>query len=53
VRYITKWLAVPCCAALALGVAACGGDDSSDSGSSASSGGGGGQKLSGSIKIDG
>jgi phosphate transport system substrate-binding protein len=49
VRY-TKLLALPCCAALAFGVAACGGDDSS---SSSSSGGGSAQKLSGSITIDG
>jgi phosphate transport system substrate-binding protein len=52
VRY-TKLLALPCCAALALGVAACGGDDSSDSSSSSGGAASGGQKLSGTIKIDG
>jgi phosphate transport system substrate-binding protein len=52
VRY-TKLLALPCCAALALGVAACGGDDSSDSSSSSGGAASGGQKLAGTIKIDG
>jgi phosphate transport system substrate-binding protein len=53
VRY-TKLLALPCCAALALGAAACGGEDASDSGSSSGgSAASGGQKLSGTIKIDG
>jgi phosphate transport system substrate-binding protein len=52
VRY-TKLLALPCCAALALGVAACCGDDSSDSGSSSGGAASGGQKLAGTIKIDG
>jgi phosphate transport system substrate-binding protein len=53
VRY-TKWLALPCCAALAFGVAACGGDDNGGgAGSASSNAGGGSQKLSGTIKIDG
>ena len=50
-RY-TKLLALPCCAALALGAAACGGEDASDTGSGGSASSGG-QKLSGTIKIDG
>jgi phosphate transport system substrate-binding protein len=49
-RY-TKWLALPCCAALAFGVAACGGEDASDTGGGNAASGG--QKLSGTIKIDG
>jgi phosphate transport system substrate-binding protein len=49
VRY-KKWAVLPCCAALALGVAACGGDDSGGSGSGSESGG---QNLSGNIRIDG
>jgi len=53
VRY-TKLLALPCCAALALGAAACGGEDASDTGSSSGGNAGSGdQKLSGTIKIDG
>ena len=52
-RY-TKLLALPCCAALALGAAACGGEDASDTGSSSGGNAGSGdQKLSGTIKIDG
>jgi phosphate transport system substrate-binding protein len=52
VRY-TKWLALPCCAALAFGIAACGGEDASDTGASGGNAASGGQKLSGTIKIDG
>ncbi|HEX2103961.1 MAG TPA: PstS family phosphate ABC transporter substrate-binding protein [Solirubrobacteraceae bacterium] len=48
-RY-TKWLALPCCAALAFGVAACGGDDDSGSGGGSTTGA---QNLSGTIRIDG
>jgi phosphate transport system substrate-binding protein len=50
VRY-TKWLALPCCAALAIGVAACGGGD--DGGSGGTTGASSAQKLSGSVRIDG
>jgi phosphate transport system substrate-binding protein len=49
----TKWLALPCCAALAFGVAACGGEDAYDTGGSRGNPASGGQKLSGTIKIDG
>jgi phosphate transport system substrate-binding protein len=41
------WLALGCCAALALGVAACGSNDTNPS--SGSRGGGGGQQAGGTI----